>query len=72
MPRQISTAQATPSAAWSSTRSLSGPEKSTSSSIANDPNATNVPTAGLPITLSPIANSAGIRIAARAARRSAL
>ena len=45
--------------------------KSTSNSIANEPNAANVAMIGLPITLSPSANIAGITIAALAARRSA-
>jgi hypothetical protein len=71
VPKQISNAQHTPSAAWSRRRSLIAPEKSTSSSIANDPNAANVATVGLPIALSPRANIAGISNAARAARRSA-
>ena len=52
-------------------RSRIGPPKSTSSSIANEPNTANVASVGLPITLSPRANIAGITIAARPARRSA-
>ena len=48
-----------------------GPPKSTRSSIAKDPNAANVATCGLPMTLLPKANMAGMIIAARAARRSA-
>jgi hypothetical protein len=71
VPRQMRTAQATTSELWASTRSRSGPEKSTSSSIANEPNAANVARIGLPITLSPIANIAGMISAARAARRRA-
>ncbi len=59
------------SAACACRRSRIGPPKSTSSSIANEPNAANVATTGLPITLSPSANIAGITIAARPARRSA-
>jgi len=45
--------------------------KSTSSSIANEPNAANVASWGLPITLSPSANMAGMTIAVLPARRSA-
>jgi hypothetical protein len=47
------------------------PVKSTSSSIAKDPNAANVASTGLLSTLSPSANVAGMISAARAARRSA-
>ena len=39
--------------------------------MANAPKAANVATEGLPTTLSPMANIAGITMAARAARRSA-
>ena len=60
MPRQTKTAPATASAACACSRSRIGPAKSTSSSIANEPNAANVATVGLPITLSPRANIAGI------------
>ena len=56
VPRQMRTAQATTSALWASTRSRIGPEKSTSSSIANEPKAAKVARIGLPITLSPMAN----------------
>ena len=48
-----------------------GPPKSTRSSIAKDPNAANVASCGLPMTLSPKANMAGMMIAVRVARRSA-
>src|SRR5271165_1253397 len=52
-------------------RSLIVPPKSTSSSIANEPNAAKVASTELSITLSPSANMAGMTIAARPARRSA-
>ena len=48
-----------------------GPPKSTRSSIAKDPNAANVASCGLPMTLLPKANRAGMIIAVRVARRSA-
>src|ERR1700677_3179983 len=44
VPRAISTAQATPNSAWERIRSWIGPVKSTSSNIANEPNAANKPT----------------------------
>ena len=50
-------------------RSPSVPPKSASSSIANEPNAANVATSGFPMTWDPTANSAGMTIAVRAARR---
>ncbi len=50
-------------------RSPSVPPKSASRSIANEPNAANVATSALPITWDPTANSAGMTIAVRAARR---
>ena len=68
---QTNTPPVTASAASAWSRSATGPPKSTRSSIANDPNAANVATCGLPMTLSPKANKAGMIIAARAARRSA-
>src|SRR5215212_4534072 len=71
VPRQTSSAPATASDAWASSRSRNSPPKSTSTNIANDPKAANVATAGLPITLSPNANIAGMTTAARAARRRA-
>ena len=57
---EMSTPQATASAAWARSRSRIGPRKSTSSNIANDPNAANVATSGLPITSPPSANIAGM------------
>ncbi len=71
VPTQTNTApaSASPTCAWS--RSRIGPPKSTSNSIANEPNAANVATAGLPITSSPSANMAGMTKAARPARRNA-
>ena len=69
--RQTNTPPVTASAACAWSRSVIGPPKSARSSIAKDPNAANVATCGLPMTLSPTANMAGMIIAARAARRSA-
>ena len=69
--RQTNTPPVTASAACAWSRSAIGPPKSTRSSIAKDPNAANVATCGLPMTLSPKANMAGMMIAARVARRSA-
>ena len=71
MPSATKTPPVTASAAWAWSRARIGPGKSTSSSIAKEPNAANVATAGLPITRSPRANIAGMTSAARAARRSA-
>ena len=71
VPVQTTTAPTTARAACACSRSRIGPLKSTSSSIAKDPNAANVATSPLPITLSPRANMAGITIAVRPARRSA-
>ena len=68
---QTNTPPVTASAASAWSRSATGPPKSTRSSIAKDPNAANVATCGLPMTLSPKANKAGMTIAARVARRSA-
>ena len=45
--------------------------KSTSSNIANEPNAANRAISGLSITLTPNASIAGMMIAVRPARRSA-
>ncbi len=72
VPTVTSTAPVRPSAACASKRSRIGPVKSTSRSNANDPIAANVARIGLPITTSPSANSAGMTIAARVARRSAV
>ena len=69
--RQTNTPPVTASAASAWSRSAMGPPKSTRSSIAKDPNAANVATCGLPMTLSPKANMAGMTIAARVARRNA-
>src|SRR5215472_3532197 len=69
--RQTNTPPVTASAACAWSRSAMGPPKSTSSSIAKDPNAANVASCGLPMTLSPKANMAGMMIAARVARRRA-
>ena len=69
--RQTNTPPVTASAACAWSRSAMGPPKSARSSIAKDPNAAYVATCGLPMTLSPTANMAGMIIAARAARRSA-
>ena len=71
VPSEISTAQVTPSSAWARTRSRIGPLKSTSSSIANEPNAANKAIRGLSITLMPSASIAGMISAVRPARRSA-
>src|SRR5262245_51975821 len=70
VPRHHNTAPAGTSASCERNRSTIVPEKSTSRTIANDPNAANVATAGFPITLSPIANIAGTTTAPRAALRS--
>ena len=69
--RQTNTPPVTASAACAWSRSVMGPPKSTRSSIAKDPNAAYVATCGLPMTLSPSANRAGMIIAARVARRRA-
>ena len=71
VPRLMNTKPTPASAACACKRLRIGPPKSTSSSSANEPNAPNVATAGLPITSVPRANMHGITIAARAARRSA-
>ena len=60
--RQTNTPPVTASAACAWSRSAMGPPKSTRSSIAKDPNAANVATCGLPMTLSPKANMAGMMI----------
>ena len=69
VPRQTAAAPATASVSCDSTRSRIVPGKSTSVSCANVPKAANVARAGLAITLSPMANSAGITSAVRVARR---
>ena len=71
VPRHTNTPPVTASAACACSRARIGPAKSTSSSIANEPNAANVANAGLPITRSPSANIAGMTSAVRPARRSA-
>ena len=72
VPSETSTAPTTASAASACARSRSGPPKSTKSSIANDPNAEKIATSGLRRTPLANANSNGITMAARLARRSAL
>ena len=71
VPTQTKTAPASARPACALRRSAIVPEKSTSSNIANEPNAANVASVGLPITRSPSANMAGMTTAARPARRSA-
>ena len=71
VPSEISPMQVTPSSTCDRTRSTIGPVKSTNSNIANEPNAANVATSGLPITLTPSASIAGMISAVRPARRSA-
>ena len=71
VPRPMSTQHITPRPAWASRRSRIGPVKSTSSSMAKAPKAAKVATPGLAITLSPMANIAGMTIAVRPARRRA-
>ncbi len=71
VPRQISTTQASPISACDRRRSSREPWKSTSNRFANEPKAMKYDIVGLPITLSANANSPGISIAARPARRSA-
>ncbi len=72
VPTHTNTPPTTARAACARRRSRIGPLKSTSSSIANEPNAAKVASIGLSNTRSPRANIAGITIAARAARRSAI
>ena len=71
VPKQTSTPLASASTAWSSTRTRSGPAKSTSRRVAKAPRAEKVATAGLAMTLSQRANMAGITIADLPARRRA-
>ena len=71
VPTQTRTPPASASVACDCSRSRIGPLKSTSTSVAKDPKAANVATLRLPMTRSPSANSDGMTIAARAARRSA-
>ena len=71
VPTQTRTPPVRASVACDCSRSRIGPLKSTSTSVANDPNAANVATLRLPMTRSPSANREGMTIAARAARRSA-
>jgi hypothetical protein len=71
VPSVMFAAPTTASDAYAIKRLRIGPPNSTSTSIAKEPNAANVATCGLPITLSANANTAGITIAARAALRSA-
>jgi hypothetical protein len=70
VPVQTSAPPATARAACACRRSRMGPPKSTSNSIANEPNAAKVASSGLSSPLSPMAKSAGMMIAVRAARRS--
>ena len=70
-PATTSTAPATASATCAWSRRRIEPEKSTSSSIANEPKAAKTATIGSPTTSLPIAKAAGMAIAVRAARRSA-
>ena len=71
VPTHTRTPPASASVACDCSRSRIGPLKSTSTSVAKDPKAANVATLRLPMTRSPSANSDGMTIAARAARRSA-
>ena len=71
VPTAMSTMHATARAAWHCRRLRIEPPKSTSSSMAKDPSAANVASAGLPSTGPPIANAVGMSTAARVARRSA-
>lgn len=72
VPRQMKTAQASPSSVCERSLSSRVPVKSTNSSIANEPNARKYDMPAFSMTFSPSANSAGITIAARPARRSAM
>ena len=71
VPRQISTAPASASEAWAATRSPIEPPKSTNKSMANAPKAEKIATVGFPMTFSATANTPGMTIAARPARRRA-
>ncbi len=71
VPSVTNTAPTATSRRWAWTRSRIGPPKSTSRSRAKEPNAANVANVASPITFSPNANSAGMTIAVRPARRSA-
>ncbi len=71
VPTQTRTPPTSASATCACSRAARGPPKSTSSSIAKEPNAANVATSALPITRLPTANRPGITIAVRPARRSA-
>ena len=71
VPTQMRPAPAAASATCETTRSRIGPLKSTSRSSANEPKAANVAIAGLWMTSSPSAKTAGMTIAPRPARRSA-
>jgi hypothetical protein len=71
VPAHTRTPPASPSIACACNRSRIGPPKSTSTSVANDPNAANVASSAFPMTLSPSANMTGMTIAVRPARRSA-
>jgi len=71
VPMQTSMPLATASAIWFCTRTRIGPAKSTSNNMAKEPRAAKVAIVGLPMTLSPMANSAGMTIAVRPARRRA-
>jgi hypothetical protein len=71
VPTQTNTPPVTASATCACSRARIGPAKSTSKSIANEPNAANVANAGFPITCAPNANIAGMTSAVRPARRRA-
>ena len=71
VPSTTNTAPASASASWERRRSAIGPENDASPRLAKAPNAANAATWGLPITFTLSANSAGITIAVRPARRSA-
>jgi hypothetical protein len=71
-PTTTSTAPATASPTCACSRRRIVPEKSTSSSIANEPKAAKTATTGSSTISLPIANAAGMATAVRAARRSAI
>ncbi len=71
VPRHTKTAPTTASQDCAWRRSRSGPLKSTSISMANEPNAEKIATSAFRRTTLPKANSTGITMAVRPARRSA-
>ena len=71
VPTQTNTAPTSASATCARTRSPVEPPKSTSNSIAKEPNAAKVARSALSSTVAPRANMAGMTIAVRPARRSA-